>query len=175
MKKFKMTTAIVLVALAGIAGTVQAAEHSVYIGIECQPLSNDDAGNVTYFSDNLLNNSGSEIVYISCPIVRRNVFNTDGTARAYAMVVSHNSETLRCDFHSRTRDARQAGFRSSTTRSSSLTELNLDVNRSGPQGTYSLFCTLPPGGRIYSYGIEEFDIGSTVIVNRPVDVDVGLN
>lgn len=142
--------------LFALSASVSASDRKIHMGTMCQPLSPNYASQLTYFSDNIFNNSSTSYAYISCPIVRDNTQNTNGTRLAYVRVQSNAARSLSCGLHSRSSTGGFVAYRSAATTSSSVTSLNVDVSASSILGTYSIFCSVPPGGRVYSYDIDEF-------------------
>lgn len=154
IKRTMMLTAAML----SYAAAGHATLASSYMGTQCQPYTETDAANLTFSSTELSNNSNG-MAYVSCPIMRQNVHNTNGTLSAHVVVRSYSGGQIRCDFQSRTDRAISVAYRTATSSSTSVRKLDLDVNGSSSFGTYALFCTLPAGSVLYSYGIEEYDVG----------------
>ena len=150
----KLTTVILTLALAAVAGSAQALDRKAFSGNGCEAYfgSNEADLDASIYG---IHNRASGNRWVSCPIVRDNTTNTNGTSVVW-VGADKGVGTLSCYLRS------QQGQGSNVTSDSAFTSafgkqwLRLDVNSSSNYGYYMLYCSLPSNSRIASYHVEEF-------------------
>ncbi len=138
------------------SGSAMAADRKIHNGSMCQPADGRDR--LDTFTGGAFNPaSQNKFIFVTCPIVRDNTQNTNGTALAFVNVRSSGGQSLSCNLVSRDKNGNFiAQSPNASTTSSSPVSLNVDINASAVLGTYALSCQLPPGGEIKTYDIDEF-------------------
>lgn len=150
--KFTVTLAFAAVSTAGVA---LAGDGKVYPGSACVPYSSGSANILQRFSDYALNTSTGNSALVTCPVVKdivggtrleyiRISYNKTNSSGFYCQVFSKN--------HSGTSFHTSSKWDSSST--GNKTMILPDVNAYG-SGSVSLYCIIPPGGRITSYRVDE--------------------
>src|SRR5512144_438140 len=79
------------------SGSAMAADRKTYSGSMCQP--NQPSNQILYTNGSAFNRSTSPIG-VTCPIVRDNTQNTDGTRSAFVVVQSLGGQSLTCSLFS---------------------------------------------------------------------------
>ena len=150
----------VLLFISVLAGNSYAGDEKVMPGLACQPeLASLDTSRTSSFASYISNNDATNTLHVTCPVVRDNISNINGTDWSYVRVRGNTTTgtDVSCTLYSYDSlggflesDFAQGGAAGNVS-------LSLDVDSSGFGGFYSYHCVLPPGGRIYSYRVSEPD------------------
>ncbi|MCA1851674.1 MAG: hypothetical protein LC647_04590 [Beggiatoa sp.] len=153
----KGKTVFLSTALAGAlaaASAAHAVDVKVFPGNACQAAFGNEAADLGHGV--FLLNGGAANRIVVCPIVRDNHRNRDGVRSVGVRVSSLNGITLTCALSSVSAGGNLLEANTNSTTSTVVTNLPLDIDRSTNNGTYVLFCELPPGGQVLSYRVIEF-------------------
>ncbi len=142
-----------------------AEDQKVYPGNACAAYSPEDNADLfRHFGGGIWNESSSSDAFITCPIVRDNVLNGNGTKRAIVRV--HNTRTdalaVSCTLVSMSGQGQFITSRSATATTTGFVNLEVGVNASANLGLYYIYCYLPqkqgsqPAG-VLNYWINEHD------------------
>jgi hypothetical protein len=120
-------------------------------GSLCQARNSSDL--VSYGDNGSPKNESSAVQTWICPIVRDDVGDGDDPEYAEVSVTSGVS----CLFWASSKSAGSPSITSSSTVGPTLTYALGDANiaNNHTDGYYHFVCTVPPGGRVYSYRIDE--------------------
>ena len=135
------------------SASAMAADRKTYSGSMCQP--NQPSNQITYLNGSAFNTSTSRIS-VTCPIVRDNTQNTDGTRSASVIVQSFGGQSVTCSLFSYDKNAINIAQKTASTTSTAPFPLNVDVNAGAELGIYWINCSLPPNSRVLNYDIDEF-------------------
>ena len=149
-----MMVAGVALLFGALGSTVQAASNSVSPGMQCWPKATNGGYYLTHYSLFLVN-EGQTTVDVLCPVTRHNISNTTGTIAAWVRVRTNYNAPLACRFTAHGANGNIVASQLATTTANADVALNVDVNASAVNGHYAIQCSLPPGGRLYNYGIVE--------------------
>lgn len=145
-----------LVAALGLfhAASVQAVIHS---GTICQPWAGSQGSDIWADYNRILNNS-SDTRIVSCPLVRTNTTNTNGTSMVYVRVERSSlaTQSLSCSLYSFDLLGGYVESDFATYSGIGRTSLYLDVDSSASVGYYGIYCYLPEYSSIFSIRVEEF-------------------
>ena len=151
-----IASALVLCATLG-APQAFAEDQKVYHGTTCRPFYPADAAKLTAFQLGLF--TGASAAYITCPIVRDNVANLNGTKDAVVTVFNRRyiDANAGCTLWSTDQIGNTVASKGDVADPfSGDQELNVNVSASVSGGSYSMTCWLPPYSGIRSYRINEF-------------------
>jgi len=124
-------------------------DYKVFAGSECQ-VNDQAATGVSYYSTGVSNNSGAG-QWVTCPVVRDNSFNLDGTwLRAAATVATS------CYVDNTNLDGTLGTWVSVTTGANAYSAF-LQLTASGSSTPYSLLCYLANGSTLTAYQTAEYD------------------
>lgn len=138
-------------------------DAKVFSGNLCKAYYGRDNASIDSYVHGANNNHATLGKWVSCPIVRDNTTNTNGTwnwwfSRGVQVAVRNaasGSRRLTCNLRSYTSTGgfleSNSGFRLPGTGT-----INLDLNKSANMGFYSMYCYLPPRSRIISYKVIEY-------------------
>jgi hypothetical protein len=142
-------------ALAALVNSAYAQDAKTFSGVECQPQFPDLAANYynTFFG---VQNVGTDTLWLTCPVVRDNVTNTNGTSAFKMRVSSNGFDALECTLYSLDMDGNIVDLNSDATTSDIPVSLDLDVATSVANGYYAVTCDVPPFGRVYGYKLKEY-------------------
>jgi hypothetical protein len=134
-----------------------AVDTKIYPGNMCNPWLQGDIGIASAYE--YWNGYSNKTLTVSCPIVRDNEANTNGTQSVYVRVENRAVSSVPLYCYLRSYDS--LGNLVETSRTSNFngpgkTSLFVDVNSSAVVGYYSLECYLPPYSGIMSYRVDEF-------------------
>jgi hypothetical protein len=149
-------SAAVLVLLS-LSNASYAEDPKVYPGQACHALYESDAAGLTREANGIYSRQGN--VYVSCPIVRDNVSNLDGTKDAVVIVWNEQfivQNNVGCTLYSNTLGGATVATKSAVAALGGPLTLNVDVNASQNGGYYNLHCWLPIHSGILSYRITEY-------------------
>ena len=135
-------------------------DSKVHAGSFCQPLVGAQANRINTVSFGI-ENIGPFDTTVTCPILRDNTRNTTGTftdrgSKGVILRVFNPGGRLPCTLFSINPFSNVVATNSASTNQVGARTFSLAVNTSSSGGQYSIICTLPPGGRVYSYLVKEF-------------------
>jgi len=153
-----LKSTLLLATLAAATQPAQALEHlyGSYSGGTCKAMYGSDTG--LFRTDSLglwYSGAGSVNKTVVCPLVRQHVTNSGGTYGLWIKARSAGGRTLTCTSQALDINGNLVASKSASTTSSTVTTLSLDLDASGPYGTYALFCSVPPNGSLWTYQINE--------------------
>jgi hypothetical protein len=153
------TAAFVTLGFAAIAGRpAHAGDNKWYPGSLCQKMDASSDVFATNFN-RIFNSSTTLNRLVSCPLVRDNTGNTNGSPGQAWVYVSNNTAgvTFECTFYSTAGDTGSviAQNTASTTLSGNV-RLSIPVTSSASSGPYGVRCTIPPLSSIISYQMPEY-------------------
>ena len=165
----KFITAIVtaLLTTAGIHTVSHAAppaDGKIYSGNMCQPLYGNPPNVYSTHYWGIRNVDTVERA-VSCPVVRDNTQNKDGTWNPSASsrkgvvvrVEDLDGGKLTCHLYSLTKFSINKDSDAAVTQQAGRQELYLTVKTSDPGGgSYGLLCYLPPKGAVFNYWVREY-------------------
>ena len=134
----------------GIAGALLANDagavtQNIIAGSACHdgfiPAICPSVGAMTY-------NPNDSVCHVTCPITRRNISNTNGLSAFYV-----TGDALSCTVAANTFNG---GFVDAETKAVNGNVIFTNLNVSANTGTYSLECSITPGGAIYRVRWDEF-------------------
>jgi hypothetical protein len=143
---------------AAAAGPARAADNKAYPGSACQRWGNSSADVAATDGGGVLNASFTSSLTVSCPIVRDNTINTNGTADVWVYVYRDGStpDTLTCIFKgTRASDGTDFYSNSRATTQTGDVRLTIPVTSSTTPGAYNLLCILPPRSKVHAYLVPE--------------------
>ncbi|MCQ8105452.1 hypothetical protein NP590_15165 [Methylomonas sp. SURF-2] len=147
---------LVLFILIGLQSARAAGEFGFYSGSNCKAVNGADTSSfrtdtvgIWYTS----NTSGNKSVL--CPITRQNPLNNNGTQSVAIKVRSSGGDALTCTSQALDANSNLVASKTASTTSSSVTSLNLTLDKGGVFGTYVIFCNLPPHGSVWNYTVIE--------------------
>jgi hypothetical protein len=122
-------------------------------GNECQPYYGSASADFVFAAWGLYNYS-TNYNYATCPVMRDDIINTDGTF-AFTVNVYNHGGTLTCWLYSYDKYQNMIQSDSVSTSSFGNQQLYLDTSSSPAYGKYGLLCDLPPFSKIYTYHLYE--------------------
>lgn len=134
-----------------------AVDGKVHPGSMCQPSDYSDASGLST-GGGFMKNIGSVAKFVTCPVIRDNVTNTNGISRAKMVVYnSQSGSTTYCYLYSRS----PSGGYIESEYSGVWTGVghytwNMDLDSSADRGLYYFSCYLSPGARVTAYTVDEF-------------------
>jgi hypothetical protein len=135
-----------------------AGDNKAYPGSMCQRWGNSVADIAAADGSAVRNGSYYDVYTVSCPLVRDNTINTNGTDDAWVYVYrsSYAITPLSCSFLSdRASDGVTVYQYTASTSAVGSAKLIIKVPDSVTPGPYSIRCALPPRSEIYSYIVPE--------------------
>ena len=126
----------------------------------CQPHAG--APDIQINATSVFNNSATTTRTVTCPFVRDNTVNDNGTSGAlfvHGFRLNLNADPLKCTFFAaRPEDGAPAFKFSGQTLAGQTGEVKLEIpiTRSAPGGPYVMLCSIPPRSRIHAYAVPEF-------------------
>lgn len=131
----------------------------------CQPIEQFDLDRVEYevpFADpgQGAANVSDDQVWITCPVVRDTLGNTDGLVKAYLNVSDgSSSDNFDCTLYAISRDGSNVvDSQSKGTSGTGFERLVFDgIDSSGTISTYHFFCKVPEWSELFSYRVIEYD------------------
>jgi hypothetical protein len=151
-----MFIALVTVGVFLLSGLAIAQDRKIHSGNMCQPEYHSYATDLQALPNGSRNGSTTATIHVTCPIVRDNVLNVNGTIQAFVNVQSSGGLNLSCYLGSYDPTGAFIASTSASTVSNVPIGLNVDVGASAVLGSYALHCILPPLARIFNYDISEF-------------------
>jgi hypothetical protein len=156
--RLSLSTALAALCLAATQ-PVAAADNKAYPGSMCGPFSGApdieaDGGNAA-----VINTSNSFDRTVTCPVVRDNTTNANGTGTVWVYVYRDPAaaNSLTCTFYStRASDGVTLFSPSALTNAAGFARLNITVPNSVAGGPYNLVCSLPPQSKIFAYLVPEY-------------------
>lgn len=130
-------------------------DSKTFHGSECQALEGSHVSDFNYYA-NRVYNIGSDTSTITCPIVRDNTTNTNGTYGTEIYVNNVAGQKLSCKLYSYSSHGVLVESSYKSTTAGGNQTLYPNVNLSKNMGNYSLVCELPKGASLYSYKVKEF-------------------
>lgn len=158
---FVTATATLSVNAAKATGNGQRTDSKVHAGAFCQAIIGTQVGDITTFPAGI-RNASQQARAVTCPILRDNVLNTDGTRNVRVRINNPPGQRFSCTLYSIDPLFNSTANNSASTTTPGKQELSLDVNTSQRTGYYVVDCSVPSGGFIYNYLVQEF---------RPTDPD----
>ena len=154
-----LPTTAMLAALAIWAQPAQAGDRKTVPGSACTSWGNTLAEITGSDGGAVLNASFTSAYTVSCPVVRDNTTNTNGTpdVSVYGYRDGATATPLSCIFKVTTASTGADYY--SLSRSTSLTgnvSLTIPVTSSQSGAFYNLICVLPPRSKIYGYIVPEY-------------------
>ena len=118
-------------------------------GNACQTMYGSQAGVINHYAA-FLHNTANGYVRVTCPIVRDNTNNSNGTwsVNVYGFNPGGN---YACSLYSYSTHGALQQVNSAGAAAAGNITLSLDVNNSSFNGFYTLYCNLPGNARLYSY------------------------
>ena len=118
-------------------------------GNACEAMYGSQSGVLNHYTWGLYNTANG-YVRVSCPIVRDNTSNGNGTwsANVYGFNPGGN---FACSLYSYSTHGALQQVASANTAAAGNITLSLDVNNSSFNGFYTIYCNLPANARLYSY------------------------
>lgn len=161
MKKV-MQSCVVLLSLFGFSSAVFATDDKVFSGNDCMPYYHSQADDIYHYASSMYNNNSTYNRSVACPVTRDNIQNTNGTVHAFVRYNRSSSTTnsLSCTLFNYTTTGTVTAWDSNSTTANSGS-LPLDLDSSNTLGHYSIYCSVPPYSRIYSYRVGEYADTST--------------
>lgn len=150
---------LITLSLVLLSSSVTATDQKIYSGSMCQArVHSEDVESLNRSSFGLANSSYTHAIAVTCPIVRDNTLNTNGTRFAQVRVLNRRGGNFPCYLSSLTRDGGFIERGVDVTVGASITPvvLNVDVNSSAALGYYTISCDLPPRAYILNYLIDEY-------------------
>ena len=151
------TCAFAVLGLAAIARPAHAADNKWYPGSLCQKMDASSDVFATNFN-RIYNSSITTNRLVSCPLVRDNTGNTNGSPGQAWVFVSNNAAgvTFECTFYSTAGDTGSVSFQNTaSTTASGNVRLSTNVTSSASSGPYGVRCSIPPLSSIISYQMPE--------------------
>ena len=96
-------------------------------------------------------------MYVSCPVTRDDVLNTDGIYQ-FCVTGTSTGSTFRCTLRSYTKFGTLVQAQDLQGGSGQI-ELCFDITSSSAHGYYNLLCNLPPNSLLYGYRLYERETG----------------
>lgn len=160
--KVKNMSLIVAIAASVYSLNASAGDSKVYNGSMCQPLHGSQAEKfytsaTAGISNEPFNNSNTQGRWVSCPIVRDIINNTNGV-KVWVNVDRNDRTSLSLNCTVTSSNTTSTGSVDSLTKSQTQTGrrwLNFDLNTSQSYGTFSLSCYLPAKSTVKSYVVSE--------------------
>ena len=151
--------AAMLAALAICTQPALAGDRKTFPGSSCTTWGNVNAEITGTDGGAVLNASFTSAYTVSCPIVRDNTTNTNGTpdVSVYGYRDGSTATPLTCIF--KVTSASTGADYYSLSRASSLTgniNLTIPVTASQSGAFYNMLCILPPRSKIYGYIVPEY-------------------
>lgn len=133
-----------------------AGDQKVYSGSACGAVYPQDYANLIRYKEGIFAGPGQAVV--SCPIVRDNDTNVNGTNGAIVRVYNTRSDAggTACVLYVMGPHGELITTKTVQTKTLGKVDLDLDVNTSVNQGPYYLLCTLPVNSGVMSYSINEY-------------------
>ncbi len=156
--KFVLITfaaAVAIFAMSAANATGQRTDSKVHAGAFCQAIFGPQVRGITTFPAGI-RNASQQALAITCPILRDNVLNTNGTSNVRVRVNNPQGQRFSCTLYSIDRLFNSTANNSASTTTPGKQELNLDVDTSQATGYYTMDCAVPPGGFVYNYVVQEF-------------------
>lgn len=156
MKRY-LTPVAVLAALFASDAMAQIDSKS-YPGASCNPYRGADQSRLRSDSVGVTNINATTNAKVTCGLVRDNFLNFTGVAFATVSVNNPGDRTLQCRMFARQvfGGAPASGFwKTDSIDFPGDTLLDMTMDLTGFIGTYSMECTLPPGAKVYGYGMIE--------------------
>jgi hypothetical protein len=152
--------------LALLAGNPAKANSESYGPSFCAAYFNGVFGGTDYSQVPYVNattafvNDSASNMYVSCPLVRTDTENTNGTNFAVMYVYNRSGNTTSCTFYSRDifgngLSGNWYNYESTTQGGDQALYFNPYPSVSSEWGPYSIFCTLSPGAAVLSYTVFE--------------------
>ena len=152
-KKSLLALAAVSFALLPFGSAAFASDIKIMPSSACQPRASLDAANVKYEDGAIVNKSNTIRAFISCPFVKDNPQGIGQTFSAVVEVQGFTGQQVLCTLTNRSRSGKAFSpdaFGLSGANGPGFIALNLKAANSF--GSYfDLTCTLPPGGKVFSY------------------------
>lgn len=119
-------------------------------GNACQAMYGSQSNGLNHYAP-FLHNTANDNLRVTCPIVRDNTSNGNGTWSANVYGWNPPGANFFCSLYSySTHGALQQVALANTGVAGNIT-LSLDVNNSAFNGFYTIYCSLPGNARLYSY------------------------
>jgi PKD repeat protein len=135
-----------------------AVDRKVYPGATCHSYVGSLNDDFDHLSQYIENKNTTNLRLVTCPIVRDNVLNVNGTNAVSIQVNRDNSTTiaLSCVLTSWDPIGNYVDSDFASFSGVGQNTLSLNVVTSVVDGYYNVICFLPPLSSIYSYEVEEF-------------------
>jgi hypothetical protein len=157
---FKLTRLLTGIALGVLtaASPAQASDAKTISGSACFPFAEGTSGLWIRIGPGAYN-AGSESVFVVCPVVRDNTGNTNGIRDIELQVSLPSSSSMECTAGSYDASGfgtiKAVGKKTSVAGNSKM-DWGSSVNASSVNGTYAIYCSVPPLGTIYSIRHDEY-------------------
>jgi len=156
MKRYLAPVAVMAALFANSA--MAQIDSKSYPGAGCNPWKGPDQSRLRADSVGVTNINAFNNAKIACPLVRDNFLDFTGVALAAVSVNNPGDNTLQCRMFARQifGGAPASGFwKTDSIDFPGDTLLDMTMALTGFIGTYSMECTLPPGAKVYGYGMVE--------------------
>jgi hypothetical protein len=153
-------TGVLLLGLAAVAGSAQAATTGTASGAACQSLYDPSYqnGRLLWYDGNAVRNSDVYTKYVTCPIQRVNGLSTTGLSGAYVDLSDASAGSMNCSLNSWDYYGNLVmGTGSVYSGGTGQREISFgNIPTSVAWGTYTISCSMPPitavqSTYIYSY------------------------
>ena len=158
--KYALGTTIAITAASMASAAAPSYDAKVFSGSLCQPHGGTQAKEISYPHGAV--NTTSHYVWVSCPIVRDNTRNEDGTVgldvrvRNQAAVDSGENLTCRLNSYSAGSYLQETDIGYLKPSAAQHGIIKLDLDQSGDGGFYTLLCHLPGYSMVLSYEMKEY-------------------
>lgn len=166
----KLRTRLVSVLAAVGAGLVassaaHAEDGKIYPAITCQPALDGTPSTLSYGGDRITNTSTSYSVVVACPIIKDNVYSSNGGNQGNVRYYKGSEYGVLADVHARSIYGTSSydQYRSDFAAGTGYRTLSFSALSGFSQGYYFMMIVLPPGAttqsrtHVYSYRFDEND------------------
>lgn len=142
---------IATIALVGIFSQAQAENGTLYNGSYCNAFQPTETTDFVRDHSGIKNTSNDEL-YISCPVLVDERANTAGTHTTWIHYTGGGE--VECTLASMNQDGTIYQYRSGSRYGSGWFSL-IRLTNDDPWGSYSMICSLPPGGKLNTIALRE--------------------
>jgi hypothetical protein len=158
--RLPVTVALAVLCLSTVTQqSAVAVDNKAYPGSMCQPWGNALAPLIATDGGGVVNYSTTSLLTASCPVVRDNTTNTNGTPEVWVYVTRDATATspLSCTLYStRASDGATMYTRTDDTNLVGNVKLAIAFPSSATPGPYNLLCVLPQLSKIHAYLVPEY-------------------
>lgn len=151
--------ALAVLCLTASAQPAAAADNKAVPGSACQGWGNVNAEITATDGGGVLNGSFTSAYTVSCPVVRDNTTNGNGTGDAWVYVYRDGATAtqLTCIFKgTRASDGTDFYSNSRSTAAVGNVRLTIPVTSSTAGGFYNILCVLPARSKVHGYLVPEY-------------------